>query len=300
MKTLSEEIFDNAPESSVEPVHTEEELRNNGLANLILDLITDENEAIQGYIDFQSSLSNVDPDFSELVNTIIDEEMNHVGMLQFMLKKVSPSADMIESGSEEAEEELEESFYQRKHLHEDKDIYLNNKDKRLALDISQFGAIEDLETTEEKKESIEDELSDSLSDAPYFGGKNQPKPEKIEVPKALDESIDTKKEVFRNDNGTTYDVIERSASGEHALLNKGKSWIVAWNCPKGEGSWGQGHYFFSEEDARKLWDEKYVNESIVEHHHEDCHHEHHHKHHCCDGKHDDCDDSIDNLEDWFC
>lgn len=75
---------------------------------------------------------------------------------------------------------------------------------------------------------------------------------------------DIEKEVFHNDNGVDYDVIERSTSGKNALLNRGKQWIVAWNCPQDSGSWGQGHYFFDEAAARKVWKDKYVNESLEE------------------------------------
>lgn len=75
-------------------------------------------------------------------------------------------------------------------------------------------------------------------------------------------SITEGKEIFHNDNGVDYTVIERSISGKNALLNKGKQWIVAWDCPEtNEGSWGQGHYFFDEDEARKVWNDKYLNEN---------------------------------------
>ena len=68
-------------------------------------------------------------------------------------------------------------------------------------------------------------------------------------------------EVFRNDNGKEYTVVERSRSGKNALLNRGGQWIIAWNCPKDSGSWGQGHYFFDEDEAREWWNKKYIKES---------------------------------------
>ena len=68
-------------------------------------------------------------------------------------------------------------------------------------------------------------------------------------------------EIFRNDNGKEYTVVERSSSGKNALLNRGRQWIIAWNCPKDSGSWGQGHYFFDEDEARELWGKKYIKES---------------------------------------
>lgn len=84
---------------------------------------------------------------------------------------------------------------------------------------------------------------------------------------SVDECIteDVEKEVFHNDNGVDYDIIERSKSGQNALLNRGKQWIIAWNCPESnEGSWGQGHYFFDEKSAREIWEDKYLNESLEE------------------------------------
>lgn len=69
-------------------------------------------------------------------------------------------------------------------------------------------------------------------------------------------------EVFHNDNGLDYTVVERSKSGKNALLNRGKQWIIAWNCPQdNNGSWGQGHYFFDESEAREWWSKKYIKES---------------------------------------
>ena len=68
-------------------------------------------------------------------------------------------------------------------------------------------------------------------------------------------------EIFRNDNGKEYTVVERSRSGKNALLNRGGQWIIAWDCPKDSGSWGQGHYFFDEDEARELWSKKYIKES---------------------------------------
>lgn len=96
-------------------------------------------------------------------------------------------------------------------------------------------------------------------------------PEELEFMKIKEESCleeDTEieeKEIFHNDNGEDYDIIERSVSGDNALLNRGKQWIVAWNCPKdNKGSWGQGHYFFDEKTAREVWEDKYKNESLEE------------------------------------
>lgn len=66
---------------------------------------------------------------------------------------------------------------------------------------------------------------------------------------------------FINDNGKKYTVVERSKSGKNALLTDNSIWIIAWDCPEKEGSWGQGHYFFEEDEARKQWESSYLNES---------------------------------------
>lgn len=93
--------------------------------------------------------------------------------------------------------------------------------------------------------------------------------------KVFNESLDRycksilkeEKEVFHNDNGEDYEIIERSKTGSNALLKhpSGRQWIIAWNCPSNNrGSWGQGHYFFDEEEAREVWEDKYKNESLSE------------------------------------
>lgn len=76
------------------------------------------------------------------------------------------------------------------------------------------------------------------------------------------QKVNEEYEIFHNDNGLDYKIIERSKSGRNALLNRGKQWIVAWDCPiSNEGSWGQGHYFFDENDARRFWEDNYLYES---------------------------------------
>lgn len=93
--------------------------------------------------------------------------------------------------------------------------------------------------------------------------------------KTMNESLDRycknilkeEAEIFHNDNGEDYEIVERSKSGFNCLLKlpNGKQWIIAWNCPSNNrGSWGQGHYFFDEESAREVWEDKYKNESLQE------------------------------------
>lgn len=85
-----------------------------GIADSLIKLINDEWEAIQGYNNFRDMIlsmqQNGDGDYSEMIRVIDEisnEENLHVGQLQELLKKVSPNAESIEKGEEEAQEQLE-------------------------------------------------------------------------------------------------------------------------------------------------------------------------------------------------
>ena len=91
-----------------------------GIANTLNAMIRDEWEAIDGY---NSSISTYRAmqedketagsiDFDALIKILEDiaqEEMNHVGMLQKAMETVSPNAEEIKGGEEEAEETLGET-----------------------------------------------------------------------------------------------------------------------------------------------------------------------------------------------
>ena len=91
-----------------------------GIAATLNSLIRDEWEAIDGY---NSSISTYRAmqedgvedstiDFGALIKILEDiaqEEMNHVGMLQKAMETVSPNAEEIKGGEEEAEETLGET-----------------------------------------------------------------------------------------------------------------------------------------------------------------------------------------------
>lgn len=96
-----EEVKTNIPETPEVGVAT-------GVSNLLIDLINDEWEAIQGYNNF---LVNCDeyPEMAVVIQDIANEENNHVGMLQELLSKISPNAETIKEGEKEAEEELTEA-----------------------------------------------------------------------------------------------------------------------------------------------------------------------------------------------
>lgn len=76
-----------------------------GITDLLLSLINDENSTIQTYNSFKASLED-HADFDDVINDIVAEEYNHVGMLQTLLRKISPNSVTIDAGEEEAEDIL--------------------------------------------------------------------------------------------------------------------------------------------------------------------------------------------------
>lgn len=123
MIKLNEDMFDSvfATEipSAIMGIDIEDEITqgpavgmDTGVAELLLHLINDENEAIQNYNSARATLAT-DPNYSEFIEVMDDiatEELNHVGQLQALLKRISPNASAIEAGEEEAEGQLTEDL----------------------------------------------------------------------------------------------------------------------------------------------------------------------------------------------
>lgn len=80
-----------------------------GIANIIHDLIIDENEAIQGYNNAKANMEQY-PELINILNDIANEEFNHIGMLEKALSVVSPNEEKIDEGELEATQELSEGF----------------------------------------------------------------------------------------------------------------------------------------------------------------------------------------------
>ena len=78
----------------------------NGVAKLLLQAINDESDTIQFYNDLLANTDN--EDIIAIINDINEEENNHIGMLSKALAIVSPNAEAIEDGQEEAEEMIAE------------------------------------------------------------------------------------------------------------------------------------------------------------------------------------------------
>lgn len=105
---LNEDIFDtiNDEENAFEGPGTG---INNGISDLLLSLINEENNTIRDYNNFIVNLDS-HPEFIPVIEDITNEEMKHVGQLQTLLSKISPNVEEIENGKEEAEEQLNESM----------------------------------------------------------------------------------------------------------------------------------------------------------------------------------------------
>ena len=114
---LNEDMFDDIeleiPDVEVETIEASKlepegpELgEDTGIANLIHDLIIDENEAIQGYNNAAANMESY-PELVEIMHNIAGEEYAHIGELQKALELLSPNVANIEEG--EVEVELESS-----------------------------------------------------------------------------------------------------------------------------------------------------------------------------------------------
>lgn len=108
---LNEDIFDDAiviveeePEPEVLPGPATPE--DNGVTSLLLDAINDEVSTIDKYNVLLANIQTY-PEFIPVIQDILNEENNHVGMLQELLKKVSPNAEQISNGEDEAKELLD-------------------------------------------------------------------------------------------------------------------------------------------------------------------------------------------------
>ena len=79
-----------------------------GLANLIIDAINDEWEAISGYNDLIEVMSREGhADMVKVINDIANEENTHVGQLQEILKTISSNVENIDNGASEAADQLD-------------------------------------------------------------------------------------------------------------------------------------------------------------------------------------------------
>lgn len=153
-----------------------------GIADMILDLINDENEAIKGYNDAKANITC--PDFAKVIDDIAAEEMNHVGMLQTLLKKVSPNAEVISQGEEEAENMLQENLENiERTLGKNPDLEIHGDMPLVMAD----AVIDSEETEKETEENLKEQ--DKYRDG-FLGATKQPTPEKPVLPKiTLDESL---------------------------------------------------------------------------------------------------------------
>lgn len=81
--------------------------QDNGLVALVNSLIQDEFDAIQQYKDAITNFAaNNKTELTTVLQDILDEENIHVGQLETLLKSLDSSAESIEQGKQEAEEQI--------------------------------------------------------------------------------------------------------------------------------------------------------------------------------------------------
>lgn len=118
--TVDGEEFTPEGEEEIKP--SPETMDAMSVANTLNALIQDEWQAIDGYngtistyrdmaqYDYPEKDNSIDYDaIIKILEDIAQEEMNHVGMLQKAMETVSPNAEEIKGGEEEAEETLGET-----------------------------------------------------------------------------------------------------------------------------------------------------------------------------------------------
>ena len=121
----------------------------NGVANLLIALINDEWEAIQGYNDAVVTLraANAEnPFYAEAIKVLEEitaEENVHVGQLQEVLRRISPNAQEIQKGEEEAKSQLE--FRNGLLQVESWDSYNNTKQESAANSVDETCTLADID-----------------------------------------------------------------------------------------------------------------------------------------------------------
>lgn len=166
---------------------------NNGINSLIIGAINDEWEAIRFYEDLL--VNNSDENVAKVVQDILNEEHNHVGMLEEILKGFSQEVEEIESGEQEAQEiinndiqEEEEEMKIKEAL--DQDNNLGRIKDVVATEPQPF--VDAIDSHGERKKRNEKVLKDAGKvdelKKPFLGRKNTVLPPKIEEKLTLDES----------------------------------------------------------------------------------------------------------------
>lgn len=120
---LNEDLFEDAPIPSVElenPITVDEEEiapqagpeegADTGVSDVLMNLIKDEYDAIQGYNSFLATIKGIGgyEDMIPVIEHITAEEQKHVGELTTLLEKVSPNTAKQEEGKAEADTEMKE------------------------------------------------------------------------------------------------------------------------------------------------------------------------------------------------
>ena len=101
-----ESISEEQPQVEIPAENPQNE--DNGLVSIINNLIQDEFNTIQSYKDAIVNFANQGKnDLTQVLKDILDEENIHVGQLETLLKSLDSSAENIEQGKQEAEEQIE-------------------------------------------------------------------------------------------------------------------------------------------------------------------------------------------------
>jgi len=120
MLKLNEDLFDDVSSEAIpniaEPDIDADELElsgpaqgeDTGIANVLHDLIIDAHKAVQNYNNAIANLEN-HPEIIPIIEELANDSMHHIGKLEVALKLLSPNAENIEVGEEEANQVINDS-----------------------------------------------------------------------------------------------------------------------------------------------------------------------------------------------
>jgi rubrerythrin len=175
---LNEDLFDEIStvdpefvpvEDAIEGPSTPEEV---GTSHLILDAISKVTEMISMYNDLLANTDN--EEIIQIVNEIVEDNNRHMGMLQSALEVVSPNAEAIEDGAEEADDILDESLNEDIHDKFKKDIkndykaWASKQEKQEAKRKEFLSMLDEIENvTPEQREKMEKAANDLFPDEEF-------------------------------------------------------------------------------------------------------------------------------------
>ena len=191
---LDDYVPDVLTDSEISNTDMPEQGEDIGLADLILGAMKTSIDKIQEYNAISANLGDHEEELEDTLEDVAATENETLGKLESMLEVVSPNADNISDGAEEAEEMSD--------LTEGIDNY--KEPLTTVITPTEANAIEDDKEVREETDEIIDPLKRAKA-KPFIGAEKQEMPKEPELPEVLKESLD--EEEFSDFNSDFYNAI---------------------------------------------------------------------------------------------